>query len=363
MTNLTKILVVDDEPLLESLIMQKFKPQIESKTLAFYFASNGVEALKKLGEDKEIGVVLTDIKMHEMDGITLLHHLSNQPRLYKIVVVSAYGDMSNIRKSMEEGASDFILKPFDLRDLEASLTNVVNLYQFVKRGLESRNKVIELEKELQIARDIKRAFIPTDFPTFDNVKVAGEMIFSSAPGGDFFDFFTLSKHQIGIVVASFNSQGIPAALNTAILQMLFRAKCIEDEGVKDSIQDIHQFVLDEMPSNTLSGLFYAVCDTVSGEVDYYNTGKVLPFLISSGRLVDIKDEGKIQLKDSDKIFITTREGEFGSETIRSILESSNALDASDLVKKLHANFLQFAENSPLSGDIPLFCLEKYKGAP
>lgn len=363
MTNLTKILVVDDEPLLENLIMQKFKPQIDAKILAFYFAGNGVEALKKLGEDKEIGVVLTDIKMQEMDGITLLHHLSNQPRLYKIVVVSAYGDMSNIRRSMEEGASDFILKPFDLRDLEASLTNAVNQYQFVKRGLESRNKVIELEKELQIARDIKKAFIPTDFPTFDNVKVAGEMIFSSDTGGDFFDFFTLDSHQIGIVVASLNSQGISAALNTAILQMLFRARCGEDGDLKDSIQGIHQFVLNEMPSNTLSGLFYAICNTVSGEVEYYCTGKVLPILISAGQLLDIKDEGKIQLKDSDKIFITTLKGEFGFETIRSILESSKALDAADLVKKLQANFLQIAENTPLSGDIPLFCLEKYKVAP
>lgn len=357
MTNLTKILVVDDEPLLESLINQKFNSQIDSKKLKFFFAKNGVEALKKLSEDTEIGVVLTDINMHEMDGITLLHHLSNQPRLYKIVVVSAYGDMSNIRKSMDEGASDFILKPFDLRDLEASLMNVVNQYEFVKRGLESRNKLSELEKELQIARDIKRAFIPTVFTPFDKVKVAGEMIYSSAPGGDFFDFFSLNEHQIGIVVANINSNGIPAALNTAILQMLFRATCMEGSDRKDFIQDIHKFVLEEMPSKTLSGLFYAVCNTVSGEVDYYSSGKVVPILISAGQLVDLKEKGKIQLKDSDKIFITTQEGEYGVDEIRSFLEFSKALNADDMIKKLKENFLQFAEKFPISGDIPLFCIE------
>lgn len=352
MTNLTKILVVDDEPLLENLIMQKFKPQIDSKVLSFSFAGNGLEALKKLGEDKEIGVVLTDIKMQEMDGLSLLHHLSNQPRLYKIVVVSAYGDMSNIRKSMEEGASDFILKPFDLRDLEAALMNVVNQYQFVKRGIESKNKVIALEKELLIARDIKRAFIPTDFTPFEKIKVAGEMIYSNTPGGDFFDFFPLTEHQIGIVVASVHSQGISAALDTAILQMLFRARCAEGGDIKDSIKGVHQFVLDEMPSNTLSGLFYAVCNTLNGDVDYYSAGKVSPFLITAGQLSNLKDQGKIQLKDRDKIFITT------NIDLATNLESAKDLNAEDLVKKLKSHFLQSSESSSLSGDIPLFCLEK-----
>lgn len=363
MTNLTKILVVDDEPLLQSLINQKFKSQIDSKVLSFDFASTGVEALKKLEEDAEIGVVLTDIKMREMDGLTLLHHLAGQPRLYKIVVVSAYGDMSNIRNSMEEGASDFILKPFDLKDLEASLIKVVNQYQFVKRGLESKNKLIALEKELQIARDIKRAFIPTDFTP----EIAGEMIFSNTSGGDFFDFFPLGEHQLGVVVASINSQGIPAALNTAMLQMLIRATCMDSISPKDCIQGIQQFLLDEMPVNTLLGLFYAVFNTKSGEVDYYSTGKVLPYLLSSGKpIISIRDQGKIQLKDSDKIFVTTsaikdfknEEGEeFGLEKIKLILESSRVLDAPDLVRKLKLGFNQFAENSPLTGDIPLFCLQ------
>lgn len=359
MTNLTKILVVDDEPLLKSLIVQKFKPQMDSKLLAFYFASNGVEALAQLAEDKEIGVVLTDIKMQEMDGLTLLHHLSGQPRLYKIVVVSAYGDMSNIRKSMEEGASDFILKPFDLRDLEASLMNAVNQYQFVKRGLESRNKLIEIEKELQIAREIKKEFIPTEFTPFDKLKLAGDMIFSNAPGGDFFDFFTLGEHRLGIVVASVNSQGIPAVLNTVILQMLIRANSGEDGHPGESIHGIYQFLLDELPCNTLSGLFYAVCNTLSGEVDYYSTGKVLPFLITSKELREIKDQGKIQLKEGDKVFITTSAiGVSGLELVKSIFETSKTLDANDLVKRVNQGVHQLAENSPFSLDIPLFCVEK-----
>lgn len=369
MTNLTKILVVDDEPLLENLIMQSFKPQVESKVLAFVFASSGIDALKKLEEDKEIGVILTDIKMQKMDGHTLLQCLSNQSRLYKIVVVSAYGDMSNIRKSMEEGASDFILKPFDLRDLEAALMNVVGQYQFVKRGLESKDKLIEIEKELQIARDIKRSFIPTEFPYFDNIKLAGEMIYSKFPGGDFFDFFPLKDHQMGIVVASVNAPGISASLNTAILQMLFRSMCTDDVNPLDSIKDIHQYLLSEMPCNTLSGLFYAVCNTESGEINYYTTGGILPFLISSKTLEPLQDTGKIQLKGSDKIFVTTgslkdfknNDGDgFELEKIRSILESSKALTSEDLVKKFHTSFYHFASGSTLPRDIPLFCFEYFK---
>ena len=356
MTTLTKILVVDDEPLLRALINQKFHTKIDSNELSFIFADNGEEALAKLRDDHEIGVVLTDIKMEKMDGLTLLHHLSNEPRLYKVVVVSAYGDMSNIRKAMEEGASDFILKPFDLRDLEAALMNVVNQYQFVKRGLESQDKLIRIENELQIAREIKKAFIKLGCTSYDHIKIAGLMIDTSAPGGNFFDFFSINEHQIGVVVAHIDSQGIPAVLHTAILQMLFRAKCEDGCDLKESIQEIYQFVLGEMPNHTLSGLFYAVCNTVSGEVSYCSRGNVLSVLIGGGQLIDIKDEGIIHLKDGEKVFITTLEEATCLDKLKSSLSTSHALDASDLVKKLHAHCFDFAPT--LSRDIPMLCIEK-----
>src|ERR1700694_2343878 len=99
-----RILVVDDEPDLELLIRQKFRKRIQASELDFVFAGNGVQALDKLEADGEIDIVLTDINMPELDGLTLLTLLNERYPLLKSVIVSAYGDMTNIRTAMNRGA-------------------------------------------------------------------------------------------------------------------------------------------------------------------------------------------------------------------------------------------------------------------
>ena len=108
-----KILVVDDEPDLQLMINQKFRKQVRDNELSFTYAKSGVEALQKLRENGEMDVVLTDINMPEMDGLTLLAKLNEQYPLLKAVIVSAYGDMANIRMALNRGAFDFVTKPID----------------------------------------------------------------------------------------------------------------------------------------------------------------------------------------------------------------------------------------------------------
>src|SRR5580692_7044792 len=105
---MTKILVADDEADLEVLIKQKFRRQIREKQYEFVFAANGIEALEKIKDDPTLDIVLTDINMPEMDGLTLLGKLSEVSPIMKAVIVSAYGDMDNIRMAMNRGAFDFI---------------------------------------------------------------------------------------------------------------------------------------------------------------------------------------------------------------------------------------------------------------
>jgi DNA-binding NtrC family response regulator len=124
---LHKILVVDDEPDLELLIRQKFRKQIREDEFHFEFAQNGVQALDKLEEHRDITVVLSDINMPEMDGLTLLQRINerNNPML-KSVIISAYGDMENIRTAMNRGAFDFLTKPIDFTDLELTVRRTMD---------------------------------------------------------------------------------------------------------------------------------------------------------------------------------------------------------------------------------------------
>src|SRR3954463_4832341 len=122
---MAKILVADDEMDLEILIKQKFRKQIREHKYEFVFAVNGCDALNKLKDNPDIDVVLSDINMPEMDGLTLLDKLNEVSPLIKAVMVSAYSDMDNIRTAMNKGAFDFICKPVNFDDLELTMTKTI----------------------------------------------------------------------------------------------------------------------------------------------------------------------------------------------------------------------------------------------
>src|SRR5689334_8925178 len=118
---MAKILVADDEADLEILIKQKFRRQIREQKYEFVFALNGTQALEQLEKNPDISIVLSDINMPEMDGLTLLGKLPQAAPLVKAVMVSANGDMENIRTAMNRGAFDFVCKPVNFEDLELTI--------------------------------------------------------------------------------------------------------------------------------------------------------------------------------------------------------------------------------------------------
>jgi adenylate cyclase len=119
------ILVVDDEPDLEQLLSLKFRRRIRSGELRFHFASDGEDALRKLSENPDVEIVVTDINMPRMDGLTLVMELRKRHPLVKAVIVSAYGDLGNIRTAMNRGAFDFLTKPLDFTDFERTVEKTV----------------------------------------------------------------------------------------------------------------------------------------------------------------------------------------------------------------------------------------------
>jgi class 3 adenylate cyclase/ActR/RegA family two-component response regulator len=122
---MAKILVVDDEADLELLVKQKFRRKIRENIYEFIFAQNGEDALQKLLENPDIDVMLSDINMPVMDGLTLLNRLAETNAILKTVMVSAYGDMQNIRTAMNRGAFDFVCKPVDFEDLDVTIEKTI----------------------------------------------------------------------------------------------------------------------------------------------------------------------------------------------------------------------------------------------
>lgn len=143
---MVKILVVDDEADLEVLIKQKFRKKIREQAYDFIFASNGVQALQQLEAHGDVSVVLCDINMPEMDGLTLLTELSKKYNLLKSIIVSAYGDMDNIRTAMNRGAFDFITKPVNFEDLELTMEKTILYVNQIKETLNAikENNILKM---------------------------------------------------------------------------------------------------------------------------------------------------------------------------------------------------------------------------
>lgn len=143
---MAKILVVDDEADLEVLIKQKFRRKIREKEYEFLFAENGKVALEKLLEAPDVDIVLSDINMPEMDGLTLLSKLHESSPLIKSVIVSAYGDMENIRTAMNRGAFDFITKPINFEDLNITVEKTIRHAEEIKRTLQAikENNILKM---------------------------------------------------------------------------------------------------------------------------------------------------------------------------------------------------------------------------
>ena len=143
---MAKILVADDEMDLEMLIKQKFRQKIREQQYEFIFAINGNDALEKILLHPDVDIVLTDINMPEMDGLTLLSRLGESSPLIKAVIVSAYGDMDNIRMAMNRGAFDFITKPINFEDLSVTMEKTIRHVTQVRETIKAikENNILKM---------------------------------------------------------------------------------------------------------------------------------------------------------------------------------------------------------------------------
>ncbi|NRB46229.1 MAG: response regulator [Saprospiraceae bacterium] len=145
-----KILVVDDEPQFERLVLQRFRRQLRAGAFEFVFANNGKTALQVLAEQPDIQAVLSDINMPEMDGLELITTIHAEYPMLRVVIVSAYGDMDNIRQAMNQGAFDFVTKPIDFANLEATIKKTLREVEVIHKAKEAEKLALKNEQLLEL---------------------------------------------------------------------------------------------------------------------------------------------------------------------------------------------------------------------
>ncbi len=378
-----KILVVDDEPDLEPLMLQRMRRHIRSGRYNFVFAHNGIEALDVLNRDDDIDMVVSDINMPQMDGLTLLEQIPKIDPNIRSIIISAYGDMKNIRTAMNRGAFDFVTKPLDFNDLRITIDRtLVHLTEW-REALASRDQLVALQNELSVASHMQQSILPTVFPTGTDFESFASMEPARNVGGDFYDFIRLDNNRVGLAIADVSGKGVPAALFMMSSRTLLKGAAIGSEQPGPALEEVNNLLCDDNDALMFVTLFYAVYDPASGELSYANGGHnspvivhedgdytVLPMTggIALGVMPDFEfSQNSITLQLGDTLVLYTdgvteamnESGEeYGMERLCKILVGAPSREADEINKAIFESIREFAGGAPQSDDITCLTLHR-----
>lgn len=387
----TKILVLDDEPDFELLITQFFRAKIQQKKLEFLFTDTSHEAMAKLEEDPEISIVLININVPTSE---LLDKIALRDPFCKAIVISAYGDMANVRAAMNRGAFDFIMKPIEFSDLELTIDRLIEQSILSKEASETKKALADIERQLDIARTIQQSFIPHHFnpmPSVKNFEIFGKMLPAKHVGGDFFDFFPIDDRHLGFVIADVSGKGVPAALFMAVTRTIIRTIAMKTESPLETINETNKLLNYENETSLFVTAFYGVFNTLTGELKFCNAGHNPPYLLTDNQTLEeigkhqglplgVLDEpelsnklpyseNKIQLQKNDTLILytdgvteamNTSYKMFGIEKLSKVIKSMPGKSLREIVDIILESVKQHGGNAAQFDDCTLLAL-RYKG--
>ena len=383
-----KILSVDDEAPIELMMKHHFRRQIRSGEYEFFFARNGLEALAILGNHPDIEIILCDINMPEMDGLELLAKVNEMCNpAVRVIMVSAYGDMKNIRQAMNNGAFDFATKPIDMDDLGITIEKAVAQIDFVRKSLKEHTQLELLKEDLISAKEIQQSFLPREFPPFpedgDKLDLFASMEAAKDIGGDFYDFFRIDDEHIALVIADVCGKGIPAALFMAVSRTIIRSTGTQYANAGECMTRSNRLLATYSVDFMFVTVFYAIYNTKTGFVSYCNAGHNPPHVLRAdgtieelpkspnlivGAYDDIDyEEESLQLEPGDMLVMFTdgvteamnpSNKEFGEERLDAILCRQAGKGSQEMVESIKAGIVEFVEDAEQSDDITMLVLKR-----
>ena len=383
-----KILSVDDEAPIELLMKQYFRRKIKAGEYEFLFARNGAEALMVLENNPDIEIILCDINMPEMDGLTLLSKVNEMrnPAL-RVIMVSAYGDMKNIRQAMNNGAFDFATKPIDMEDLSRTIEKAIDQIHYVHESQKEHTQLVSLKVDLTSASEIQQYFLPRVFPPFpedsDKVDIFASMEAAKDVGGDFYDFFRIDEDRIALVIGDVCGKGIPAALFMVLSQTIIRSKASQYTSAAECMTEANHLLASYSVESMFVTVFYVIYNTKTGQVTYCNAGHNPPHILradgtverlpkTKNVIVGVYDgvkykEDTLQLEHGDTLVMFTdgvtearnqaRE-EFGTERLNYMLSGLANTNCRQMVETVKAGLATFVDGAEQHDDITMLVIKR-----
>ena len=380
---LYKILVVDDEPDLEPLVKMRMRREIRSKMYTFVFAGNGVEALEVLEREGDVDLVLSDINMPRMDGLTLLEQIAGAEADLRAVIISAYGDMKNIRTAMNRGAFDFIIKPIDFDDFRVTVNRALVHLAKWREALMSRDKLVSLQNELDVATTIQQSILPTVYPETDGFDIFGSMEAARAVGGDFLLVESFVDGRVALAVADVSDKGVPAALFMMLSRTLLKGALRDGAPPGQVLEEVNDLLHEDNDTAMFVTLFCGIYDPHTGSLTYANGGhnpplhvradgssEILPttggialgvapgFTFAEDAIELAPGETAVLYTDGVTEAVNETDEEFGMERLHELFAERPGMDARQGNAAVFDSVRAFAGDEPQFDDITCLLLHR-----
>ena len=390
MNHQSKILIVDDEPFNVDYLEQ----ELEDLNYITATAINGQDALEKIVSESP-DLVLLDIMMPIMDGFSVLEKVKADPaiRNIPIIVISANNDLQSVVKGIQLGAEDYLPKPFEPTLLKARIQSSLE-----KKHLRDMQDLYlkSLEREMNIARDIQKEFLPAQLPDVPGWEIASYFEAAKEVAGDFYDAFTLPDGTLTFLVADVCGKGIGAALFMTLFRSLIHAASISDqfspgqeqkslspaERLQHVISLTNNYVAEtHEESNMFATVFIGILDPVSGKLSYINGGNEPPLIVGkdgkvhatltrTGPAIGAIAQAKFTVKEttlaSDDLLVAFTDGIpdtqnidgefFGNERLRELLMSHSS--PTQLLNEIELDLGQFIGEAEQFDDITLLAIKR-----
>jgi len=375
------LLVVDDNPshihVVHSILKDDYKIRI---------ATNGAKALDLAKVKPLPDLILLDVMMPDMDGYEVCGHLksSEETRDIPVIFLTLKMEVADETRGFEVGAVDYIHKPFSPPIVKAR----VRTHLLLREAHETvARQLIAINSQLEMARQIQLAILPTEAPKIQGLDIAARYIPMSSVAGDFYDFIVVDEKHLGILIADVSGHGLPSALIASMLQSAFAAQSAHASDPVRVLSELNRALFGKFQSHFVTAA-YLFLDLGKSSVNYAGAGHP-PLLVwrkSSGSVAEVLENGlflgpfhdstysavPLSLEGGDRIVLYTdgivearnsSEEEFGMDRFMRMVEENHALPADRFADTLLDGVARWSEQARGEGqsdDITLLAID-FKG--
>ncbi len=386
-----RILVVDDTPANIQTLAATLKPQGYQVSVA----TNGQQALEVMSRIQP-DLILMDIMMPEMDGFEACERIKATPAWHEIPIIflTAKTETADLVKGFELGAVDYVAKPFNAHELLARVNTHLTIHQLrsslaaknaemVEKNLALEAARAQITRELDIARALQIAILPSRFPDAQGCLGAARMLPATSMGGDFYDFIELPDGRIGVVMADVSGKGVPAAFFMAVARTNLRNLAAYFAMPGACLAHTNDVLCTQNPMDLFVTVFYGIYDPATGLFCYANGGHNPPLLRRADTSIEVLSgegglvlgampemtyaEHSIQIQPGDRLVFYTdgvteafnlADEAYGEAALLDTIRTHGRGEAKTLIDAIFSSVTAFAGQAKQSDDITLAVLER-----